>query len=255
MTYLLVIWEAPMNTELSSHQLVQKLEQSSADLEFASSGKRSAIEREVLHLLNDICDELLQAGPESRADLHIAFQFEEGLIEILGKYVTAITQQASRAAASRPGQRHTYELVQRAAAAHSLAQYRLAEEMMVREGLALKTAARAARVDLNALFTNLNVPAKSYVQRAIQYYRGKQPIKALKGLNLALRIAPQLEKNERVIALATTLTAETPISAMITISDGYVLRKHIEELKRQRRAQSAEITKRSTLEILRSWLS
>ena len=61
-----------------------------------------------------------------------------------------------------------------------------------------------------------------------------------------------------MVMLASALTGETEVSAIITMSDGYVLRKFVEELEyvqRRDRIVAEEMRPRSTLETIRSWFA
>ncbi|MBZ0296530.1 MAG: hypothetical protein K8L99_28475 [Anaerolineae bacterium] len=238
--------------------LLQQLEQIYADIESSSKLHPSPHSKSVLqNLYDDLCDALLGAPPDSRADILIAFQFRPTLIEVMGDYFQNIAQQAAKAVHSKRQRSNAINLTQRTIAAFSIVNARLPERDLTQGQQDLFDASTELNLDIDAILQAITVPAKYYVQRAIQYHRGKQPVKALKALYLGLKASPSLEKNDRVIALATTLTGESPMSAMITLSDGYVLEKFIEGITGQASISTLEQPPRprSTLEIIRSWLS
>jgi hypothetical protein len=93
------------------------------------------------------------------------------------------------------------------------------------------------------------------VQRAIQFQKGRERIRALKALSIALAINPRLENNDRVAALASVLTGETEMSGLLTISDPYVLKKFIQQLERTELDRQTPPPPKSTLQVIRSWFT
>lgn len=238
--------------------LLQTLEQIYADTEASPKFQRThQIENRLQNLYDDLCAVFLDAPPDSRADIQIAFQFRPILNEVMGAYLDTIAQQAAKASQNKRQKVNATSPTQRGIAAFVIVSARLPEHDIRQAQQELLSAAHELNIDFEATIEECAVPAKYYVQRALQYHRGKQRVKALKALYLGLKASPTLEKDDRVIALATTLTGESPMSAMITMADGYVLEKFIEELDVPTKTSTLERVPRprSTFDIIRSWLS
>ena len=214
-------------------------------------------EKELLFLFDDICASYLNATFEERVDVNIAFEFRGRLLAVMTTYFNNIAQQAFKASQNRRQQKTTIDLLQQGIAANMLVGPRVPESDIEEADKMMIQAATQIGFDMLELAKKLDIPAKHYVQRALQYHKGKQRAKALKSLSLALKANPQLENNDRVIALATTLTGETPISAMVTVSEGYVLRRFVEEIEKRADDQrlDTDMRPRSTLDVIRSWLT
>ncbi len=213
------------------------------------------IEKELLFLFDDICDSYLSATDEERADANIAFEFRGRLLNVLAVYFNNIAQQAFKSSKNRRQEKATSDLLRQGIAANILVGPRVTESDIEAADKMMIQAATQINFDVVSLIKELEVPSKIYVQRAIQYNKGKQRAKALKALFLGLKANPQLEKNDRVIALATTLTGESPISAMVTMTEGYVLRRMVEDVEKRSddSRQGARTGSRSTLDVIRSW--
>ncbi len=79
-------------------------------------------------------------------------------------------------------------------------------------------------------------------------------MRAIKCLSQALKLNPKLEDNDKVRTIASGLTGETELSAILTLSDGYVVRKFIQQIERAQKAREEVPDKsRTTMEIIRSW--
>jgi hypothetical protein len=71
---------------------------------------------------------------------------------------------------------------------------------------------------------------------------------------MALKHNPRLEDDVKVRQMAAGLTGETEVSAVLTLSDGFVVQKFIQQIERARKARDeADGKSRSTVEIIRSW--
>ncbi len=247
-----------MKQNLSVPTLVQQLELLNRDLTKARRPKEAQhVEKQLMPLFDDVCAAYLQAVPEERVDLAVAFEFRGRMLAVMTTYFNNIARQALKAAKNRRQEKTAIELIRQGVAADMIVGPRVEESEVEEADANLIHAASEINFDMLSLVHELEIPVKIYVQRAIQYNKGKQRVKALKALGLALRANPQLEKNDKVAALATTLTGETPVSALITVSDGYVLKKFVESIETQSDAQTplAGADRRSTMEIIRSWLS
>lgn len=214
-------------------------------------------EKELLFLYDDLCAAYLNATFEERVDINIALEFRGRLLTVFATYFGNIAQQAFKSSKNRRQEKTTVDLLQQGVAANMLVSPRVPESDIEEADKLMIQAATEIGFDMLSLAKKLDIPAKHYVQRALQYHKGKQRAKALKSLSLALKANPQLEQNDRVIALATTLTGESPISAMITLSEGYVLRRLIEDIEKRSDdlRQDPDLRPRSTLDVIRSWLT
>jgi tetratricopeptide (TPR) repeat protein len=205
-------------------------------------GKARKVKQKDIHFLfDDVCAAYLIATPEQRVDISVALEYRDTLLEYFLSYFNNLAEQAAKAA-KRKRQRNTaHELIQRGIAADALIGRKVIETEM--EGGNDKIIHAAEAVDFNVLeqAQQLDVHCKYYFRRALQYQKGNDRIRALKALGIALKLNPKLEENERVVALATQLTGETGPSAIITMSEGYVLKKlvhHLEARDRDRLAAS-----------------
>ncbi len=236
--------------------LIRQLETLNRDLQSRPRHAKQ-MEKELHFLYDDLCAAYVTGSPEQRADAHIALDIRSRLLEPLLAYFRTIAAQALKAA-HRKKQDHTaHQYVQQAIAANILLGNRFPEEETEEAFQQLREAAAASNFDLNEFTSQLEVSYKYFMQRTLQYHRGQDRIRALKALGLAVQANPALDRDDRVQALAATLTGESEMSAMITVSDNYLLRKFVQELEEAdllRRAKT-ETRPRSTMEIIRSWFT
>jgi tetratricopeptide (TPR) repeat protein len=239
--------------------ILQNLEYLNRELNTSDNARAlQQTERELLFLFDDLCAAYLEATYEERVDINVSFEFRGKLLELMVTYFENIAQQALKASKSRWQEKNAIQLLRQGVAANTIVGPRVPESDLEQADENMIKAADQIGFDMISLARELDIPSKYYVQRAIQYNKGKQRAQALKALGLALKSNPQLDQNEKVVALASTLTGESPMSAMITISEGYVLRKLIEDIERQSQPANATKTQRSRttpLDVIRSWLS
>lgn len=235
--------------------LIRQLEMLSEDLQFRPRQAKQT-EKALQFLYDELCAAYLDATPEQRADICIALEFRPKLIDQLLLYYRSIAEQALKAARKKRQEENTAQLIRQAAVASAIIGRRLPEEELEQANEQMLEAA-AADFDLREFAETLTVSYKVYVQRAIQYHRGKDRIRALKALGIALQEHPPLETNDRVLALASILTGETELSAVLTLSDRYVLYKFLQDLERAHAIKQAnsELKSRSTIEVIRSWFT
>lgn len=236
--------------------LIRQLETLNRDLQDRPRQAKQ-MEKDLQYLYDDLCAAYLNAKPEQRADVHIALDIRGRLLEPLLAYFKTVSSQALKTAHRKKQEHAAHQLIQQAAAANVLIGQRFPEEELAAATQQLHEAAAATHFDLREFADSLEVSYKFFMQRALQYHRGHDRIRALKALGLALQANPDLDRDDRVQALAATLTGESEMSAMITVSDNYLLRKFVQELEEAellRRAKS-EPKPRSTMEIIRSWFT
>ena len=236
--------------------LIRQLEMSSDDL-LHRPRQAKQTEKALQFLFDDLCAAYPDATLEQRADISIALEFREKLVGHLLTYYRSITEQALKAARKKRSEPSTIQLISQSAVANILIGRRVPEEQIEQTNDQILEAAAAARFDLGAFVEEMTVSYKVYVQRAIQYHRGKDRIRALKALGIALQDHPPLENNDRVLALASILTGETAMSAVLTLSDRYVLYKFVQELELAHalKQTNSELKSRSTIEVIRSWFT
>jgi hypothetical protein len=236
--------------------LVRQLEMLSEDLQLRPRQAKQT-EKALQFLYDDLCAAYIDATPEERADICIALEFRPKLIDQLLLYYRSITDQAVKAARKKRQNQTTFQLIRQGAVADALIGRRVAEDELEQAHEQLLEAAATVDINLREFAETLTVSYKVYVQRAIQYHRGKDRIRALKALGIALQEHPPLETNDRVLALASILTGETELSAVLTLSDRYVLYKFVQDLERAHAIKQAnsELKSRSTIEVIRSWFS
>lgn len=236
--------------------LIRQLEVLNDDLQYRPKQARQT-EKALQFLFDDLCAAYIDATPEQRADIAIALEFREKLIGQLLVYYRSIAEQAHKATRKKRQESTAVQLIRQGAAANTLIGRRVPIEQLEQPNDQILEAASTAGFDLAAFVEALNVSYKIYVQRAIQYHRGKDRIRALKALGIALQEHPPLETNDRVLALASILTGETELSAVLTLSDRYVLYKFVQELEQAQAMKQAnsELRSRSTIEVIRSWFT
>ena len=205
-----------------------------------------------------MCAAYWTATPEQRVDAQVALEFRTPLALQLLNYYKQIVSQLSKAAAKKRQDQNTRQLIRQGMAARVLMGRKVPEAQLDGPNGLFDQAAGTLGANLEEMAESLAVLPKYFVQRALQYHKGNDRIRALKALGMALQENPTLEKNDRVVMLASALTGETEVSAIITMSDGYVLRKFVEELEyvqRRDRIVAEEMRPRSTLETIRSWFA
>ncbi|MAS34667.1 MAG: hypothetical protein CL610_11715 [Anaerolineaceae bacterium] len=236
--------------------LIRQLEIIYQDFQ-SRSRQAKQIEKELQFLYDDLCESYLTATSEQRADVCIALEFRERLINQLLVYYRHIANQTEKSVAKKRQESAVRQLVQQGVAARALIGRRVPEEDLEVATRQIAEAAEAIHFDHETLAEDLDVSYKYFVQRAIQYHKGKDRIRALKALGMALQQHPTLERNDHVLALASTLTGETELSAVLTLSDRYVLYKFVQELEEAeaRSHAAAAPPQRSTLATIRSWFT
>lgn len=236
--------------------LIHQLEMLNDDLQYRPRQARQS-EKTLQFLYDDLCAAYIDATHEERADICIALEFRQKLIDQLLVYYRSVAAQAQKATFKKRQDQTAVQLIRHSAVADTIIGRRVLEEELEQPHQQVLEAAAALDFDLRAFAETLTVPYKIYVQRAIQYHRGKDRIRALKALGIALQENPALETNDRVLALASILTGETELSAVLTLSDRYVLYKFVQELERAQATKQAnsELKTRSTIEVIRSWFT
>ena len=236
--------------------LIRRLEDLNRQLRNAMKPRQiKQAEKELQFVFDELCEAYPIATLEERVDISIALEYRDMLLEVFVEYFRDVTDQAVKAAQRK--RKQAVELIQHAVAANTIIGRKVIESDLEEANENLIQAAEKMNFDALELARELDVPYKYYVQRAIQYNKGHDRIRALKALGIGLKLHPKLADNDRVIALAVTLTGETAQSAMITISEGYVLKKLIYQLEdEQLRRQYLEQPKpRTTLDTIRSLFS
>lgn len=238
--------------------LTRQLESLHADLQ--AHTRRRAIqqtEKDILFLCDDICTAYIESDEPGRVDIQIAFDCRDMLITQLIVYFGNIAEQALKSA-KRKKQSEAVQLIRQGAAANIIIGTRAPESDLETADHQLLEAAQLVGFDVGRFAQGLQVSYKGYAQRALQYNKGRDRIRALKALGLALHENPKLSENTRINALAVTLTNSTPHHAIMTLSDAYLRKKLIQDLEREaniRRMAEEKPQNRTPLDVLRSLLS
>lgn len=238
--------------------LIRQLEALHTDLQ--TQIKRRAIqqtEKELLFLCDDICAAYITGSEENRVDLQVAFDGRDALVNQLVTYFGNTATQALKAA-QRKKQTDAVQHIRQGAAANSIIGTRAPESDLETTDNQLLEAAKMVRYDVARFALALQVPYKAYAQRAMQYNKGGDRIRALKALGLALQDNPKLSENTRINALAVTLTNTSQHQAILTLSDAYLRKKFVLSLEHEaemKRLAEERPQSRSPLERLRSLLS
>ncbi len=245
-----------MKTNGDIPTLLRRLETLNADLRDRPRQTKQT-EKELLFVYDDLTAAYLDASPEQRVDSCVALEFRAGLVNCLLTYYKNMVAQVSKGARKKRQDQTFRQSVQQAAATRALIGRKIPIEDIEELDLQFQEAADAAGVDVSEMVDSMEPSYKFFVQRALQYYKAKDRIRALKALGIAMQKNPALENNDRVLALAATLTGETEFSAIVTMSDAYVLRKFVEELERAQLAERVQMEpqSRSTLDVIRSWFA
>lgn len=220
--------------------------------------KAHKVKQKDMHFLfDDVCAAYLIATPEQRVDINVALEYRDQLLAYFVEYFNNLAEQAAKAAKRKRQRQAAHELIERGIAANAVIGRKVIENEIDDANDQIIEAAEATQFDALALAKQLDVHCKYYFQRALQFYKANDRIRALKALGIALKVNPKLEENDRVIALAAQLTGETEQSAIITMSEGYVLKKLVQHLEaRERDRLAAEKPKpRSALGSIRSLFS
>ena len=245
-----------MKTITDVPALIRQIEDMNAQLHDENKAHKVK-EKDIHFLFDDVCAAYLIATPEQRVDISVALEYRDRLLEHFLNYFNNLAEQAANTA-KRKRQAHTaHELIQQGIAADAIIGRKVIETEMERGNDKIIQAAEATGFDVLEQARQLDVHCKYYFQRALQYEKGKDRIRALKSLGISLKLNPKLQDNDRVMALAAKLTGETEQSAIITMSEGYVLKKlvhHLEARQRDRLAASKP-KPRSTLGSIRSLFS
>ena len=246
-----------MKTNGEIPSLLRQLENLNTDL-YERPRQIKQIQKDLQFLYDDLCAAFWTATPEQRVDVHVALEFRTPLALQLVIYYKQITAQAQKSAAKKRQAQNTKQLIRQAMAARALLEHKVPEAQLENIHAQIARSAASLQLDLDQLHEELDILPKYFIQRAMQYQKAGDRIRALKALGIALQENPSLEKNDRVVTMAAELTSESEVSAIITLSDGYVLRKFVEELEfveRRDRIIAEESKPRSTLETIRSWFA
>jgi len=247
-----------MSTDSTTWGLIRQLEALHADLQ--TQTRRRAIqqaEKEILFLCDDICNAYINGSVEDRVDIQVAFDCRDALVNQLVTYFSNVAEQAQKAA-KRKKQTEAVQFIRRGAAANSIIGTRVPESEMEATDHQLLEAARLAKFDVARFALALQVPYKAFAQRALQYNKGRDRIRAVKALGMALQTNPKLGENTRINALAVTLTNSTLHQAILILSDGYLRRKFVVEMEREaelKRMAQEKSQNRNPIDRLRSLLS
>jgi hypothetical protein len=213
------------------------------------------LDKMLLSLYDDICAAYLQAALEHRVDLRVAIESRDHFAHQLAEYLRTTANAAARIADKKRRIAEAQQLVQQGIAAQTIVERKVAPEQIEGAINSLQSSALLVGVDALGLAQELDIPAQAFVRRALQHRKGHSRIRALKALSLALQSNPKLEDDDRIAALAADLTGQSPYSALVTVGDGYVLKKLIENLEREQQAQQPDYRPRSTLDVIRSWFT
>ena len=221
-------------------------------------GKSRKVRPKDIHFLfDDICAAYLIATPEQRVDISVALEYRDKLLGHFLSYFNNLADQALKASQRKRQRSTAHDLIQQGIAADALIGRKVIETEMEAGNDKLIEAAEAAEFNALEQARQLDVHCKYYFQRALQYEKGHDRVRALKALGIAIKLNPNLQDNDRVAALAAKLTGESEVSAIITMSEGYVLKKlvlHLEARERDRLAATRP-KQRSTLGSIRSLFS
>ena len=247
-----------MNDVNSIPNLIQQLESIYQEVQSISKpAQAKRIEKNLQGLYDDLCAAYLEARPEHRVDIAVSLVYRDPLLAQLVVYFRSVAKQAAASASKKRQEASTRQLVRQAVAAYAMLDRKVIVTNIEETYRMVQTTGMELGMDTYSLALKLDVPYRYYVQRAIQYQKGRERVRAMKALSIALKLNPKLDENERVLALASMLTGETEQSAILTLSDGYVLQKFIQQIEHahQQLQASTSSKSRSTLEIIRSWFN
>ena len=245
-----------MSTNGDLPALTRQLENYQQDLQKLIKPRQiKQIERDVQFLVDDVCSAYAKARPEQRVDLNVTLEFRVRLLAQFVIYTQNIAKQAQKLSGKKRQESQARQLVRQGLTAVTIIKNKVIENEMDEAEDILESMALELGIDTHALKSELDVPYRFYVQRAIQFQKGRERVRALKALNIALAINPRLENNDRVAALASVLTGETELSGLLTITDPYVLKKFIQQLERAELDRQAPAPPKSTLQVIRSWFT
>ena len=213
------------------------------------------IERDLQFLYDDICSAYQNARPEHRVDLSVTLEYRNRLLAQFVVYVQNIAKQAEKLSGKKRQEAQARQLVRQGLTGYTIIKDKVMASDLEDADNILQM--MAIELGLNAYnFTSeLEIPYRYYVQRAIQFQKGRERVRALKSLSLALAQNHKLKDNDRVAALASVLTGESAVSGLLTLSDPYVLKKFVQQIERTDLDRQPTPEPKSTIGVIRSWFS
>ncbi len=213
------------------------------------------IEKDLQFLYDEICSVYPKARPDHRVDLSVTLEFRNRLLAQFIVYAQNTTKQAQKLTGKKRQAAQARQLVRQGLTALTIIRNKVIASDIEDIENDLQSLTLELDVDSYNFTSELEIPYRFYVQRAIQYQKGRERVRALKALSLALALNPKLENNDRVAALASVLTGESELSGLLTIADPYVLKKFIQNLERAELDRQAPPEPKSTMEVIRSWFT
>lgn len=245
-----------MSTNGDLPALTRQLENYQQDMQKLIKPRQiKQIEKDLQFLYDDICSAYAKARPEHRVDLSVTLEFRNRLLSQFVVYAKNTAKQAQKSADKKRQEAQARQIVRQGLTAISIIKHKVIANDLEEVDDLLQTLALELGVDAYVLSSELEIPYRFYVQRAIQFQKGRERVRALKALSIALALNPKIEQNDRVAALASVLTGETEQSGLLTIGDPYVLKKFIQQIERTELERQAPPEPKSTLEVIRSWFS
>lgn len=212
------------------------------------------IEKNLQAQFGEICAAYLESSPEKRIDIATSLVYRDRLLAQLIIYYRNITKQGAEMSERKRQEAQAKQLMRLSVAAFALLERKvIISTIETTEHLMHQTCA-AIGLDSIALLESLEYSYRDCVLRAGYYQKNRDRVRAIKALSMALKLNPKLEDDHRVQQMAASLTGETEMSAVITLSDGFVVQKFIQQIEHARRMrEDASDKSRSTMEIIRSW--
>lgn len=183
------------------------------------------------NIFDELCTTFPQASPEERVDIQIAFESRDIMLAKFLDYFRSIAKQSAQNA-RRGNRQYALELLKRGVIADAIIDGRGDIEILQAAQKSLLEAADKLRFDVEDYLEPLQTPPSIYVQRAYQLHKAHEDNQAIQVLGRALQLDNHLKENVRIADLASTLTGESPGSAIITLEDPYLRNTFILEHSR-----------------------
>ncbi|MBZ0284890.1 MAG: hypothetical protein K8L97_29410 [Anaerolineae bacterium] len=173
------------------------------------------------NIFDELCTTFPQASPEERVDIQIAFESRDILLAKFLDYFRWIAQQTAQNI--RRGNRNlARELLQRGVIADAIIDGRGDVDILQTAQANLLAAAARLDFDVEGYLDPIQTPPGIYIQRAYQLHKAHDDNRAIQVLGRALQLDNTLKKSANIADLASTLTGESPQSAIITLEDPYL---------------------------------
>lgn len=243
-----------MKNRSTISEIIQDLDGTYSQLSEAKPRQTQQIEKNLQAQYTELCTVYPDISPEQRVDVATTLLYRDRLLAQLVLFFRNITKQGAQLAERKRQENQARQLMKQSVAAFSLLEHKvIISTIESTEHQMLQTCA-ALGIDPIAMLESMDVTYRDYVLRAAHYQKQRDRIRAIKALSMALKHNPRLEDDLKVRQMAAALTGETEMSAVLTLSDGFVVQKFIQQIERARKARSEESDKsRSTMEIIRSW--